>query len=155
MNETILQRLPESLAALPPRDQAVEILARTVWGEARGEPVAGKEAVAAVVLNRVALAEKPQFRWWGKTVVGVCLAPFQFSCWNADDPNFPKLFNVRGADPVYATCLRTARRAVSNVLKDPTGGATHYHRRGIYPKWAQNAVPLCEIGNHVFYRIEG
>src|SRR3546814_9887201 len=58
----------------------VDLLARTIWGEARGEPVRGMEAVAAVVMNRVA---RPG--WWGRTVASVCTKAYQFACWNEDD----------------------------------------------------------------------
>jgi len=35
------------------QQEDIDILARTIYGEARGEPVRCKEAVAAVILNRV------------------------------------------------------------------------------------------------------
>ena len=55
------------------------------------------------------------------------------------------------ADPVFATCLRVARRAVAGLLPDPTGGATHYHAVGLHPDWAAGHGPCAEIGRHVFY----
>jgi len=36
-------------------------------------------------------------------------------------------------------------------LDDPTGGATHYHARGLMPAWARGQDPSAEIGNHLFY----
>lgn len=60
----------------------IDILARTIYGEARGEPWEGKIAVAWVVRNR---AERGG--WWGDTIREVCLKPWQFSCWNETDPN--------------------------------------------------------------------
>lgn len=138
--------LPDSL----PTD-AVEVLARTVYGEARGEPVRGKEAVAAVVLNRVARAAARGGYWWGHSVVSVCLKPWQFSCWNPGDPNRDKLLAVTAGDRGYAVCLRVARRAVAGALRDPTGGATHYHVLDLEPPWAWRHVPCAQIGNHLFY----
>jgi len=134
-----------------PRDAVVDTLARTLWGEARGEPVRGIEAVAAVIVNRVRLARARGGFWWGDNVVAVCRKPFQFSCWNKDDPNRPKLPAVTEADPAFAVCLRIARRAVSGALPDPTGGCTHYHSRRVHPAWARDAVPRVEIGTHLFY----
>jgi len=133
------------------RDAAVDTLARTLWGEARGEPVRGIEAVAAVIVNRVRLARARGGFWWGDNVVAVCRKPFQFSCWNADDPNRPKLLAVTEADAAFVVCLRIARRAVSGALPDPTGGCTHYHSRRVHPAWARDAVPRVEIGTHLFY----
>lgn len=138
-------------AAGGPVDDAVDTLARTLWGEARGEPVRGIEAVAAVVVNRVRLAERQGGHWWGGNIVAVCRKPYQFSCWNPGDPNRAKLMAVTAADPVFATCLRVARRAVAGLLPDPTGGATHYHRVGLSPSWAVGHSPCAEIGRHLFY----
>ena len=45
---------------------AADTLARTIWGEARNESDTGMEAVAMVVLNRVAHAQKAGGKyWWG------------------------------------------------------------------------------------------
>lgn len=130
----------------------VQVLARTIWGEARGEPVRGKEAVAAVILNRVARAATRGGRyWWGGTVTEVCLKPWQFSCWNARDPNREKLLRVTERDKSFAACLRIARRALAGQVCDPTAGAMHYHARGIHPPWAWRLVPCAEIGAHLFY----
>ena len=38
-------------------EKETDILARTIYGEARGESISGMEAVASVVLNRVAFAK--------------------------------------------------------------------------------------------------
>ena len=45
----------------------VDILARTIYGEARGESVRGKEAVASVVMNRVNRARKGAAATGGET----------------------------------------------------------------------------------------
>jgi spore germination cell wall hydrolase CwlJ-like protein len=133
-------------------EETVDILARTLWGEARGEPLRGIEAVAAVVLNRVALATGRRGWWWGNTIIQVCRKPFQFSCWNEGDPNRARLMDVDAGDLVFATCRRIARRAAAGLLDDPTRGATHYHNRTVDPGWAQGRTPCAEIGNHLFYK---
>jgi len=62
-------------------------LARTVWGEARGESVAGQKAVICTVLNRFNSG-----RWYaGKTIAETCRKPWQYSCWNKKDPNRAKM----------------------------------------------------------------
>ncbi|MBI5120055.1 MAG: cell wall hydrolase [Rhodospirillales bacterium] len=87
----------------------VDILARTLWGEARGESKAGREAVARVVLNRVAHARAKGGRfWWGGDIFSVCLKPWQFSCWNANDPNRAKLEAVQEGNKIFDQCLRIA-----------------------------------------------
>ena len=129
-----------------------DILAKTIWGEARGEPLAGQEAVAMVILNRVAFSRKRGGKyWWGNDIAGVCQKPRQFSCWNTDDPNYRKLLRVNDSDPVYAACKRIAGRAAAGLLEDKTCGATHYHARNVCPRWSIGKIPCAEIGSHVFY----
>ena len=138
------------------KEHAIDVLARTIWGEARSEGVRGMEAVACVVANRVAVARAHGGSyWWGGDVAQVCLKPFQFSCWNANDPNRPKLLAVTSDNVIFATCLRIARRCVYGVLPDATNGATHYHTQDILPHWAKGQKPVAAIGHHIFYRLEG
>lgn len=139
-------------------ETSIDIMARTIWGEARGEGRHGMEAVAAVIMNRLAISQhKGGSFWWGNDVIGICKAPWQFSCWNPGDPNLLKLQMVGTGDPVFATSIRIARRALSGLLDDPTVdvnsgvGATHYHHRAMQPKWARGHRPISSIGNHVFY----
>lgn len=146
---------------LPPvagaTNQDVLTLARTLFGEARGEfdadgrgdvPV---EAVANVILNRAA----KKFR--GKaTVHGVCRDPLQFSCWNGNDANRAKIMNLaKGANAVFDRCLNVATRAVKGEIPDHTRGALHYHATSIAkPRWvvkSPNAKVTLKIGRHIFY----
>lgn len=133
---------------------AIDVLARTLWGEARGEGTNGMEAVACVVLNRVAIAEKKEGFWWGNNIIQVCQKPYQFSCWNRADPNFRKLQAVDSKDIHFATASRIARRAAAGVLADITKGATHYHAKETSPYWARGEKPVAVIGRHAFYRLE-
>lgn len=135
------------------RQLEVDILSRTLWGEARGEGAEGMKAVACVVLNRVKVAKERGSYWWGNDIIQVCQKPYQFSAWNRSDPNFRKLQSVDERDLYFATALRIARRAVIGALKDVTGGATHYHADSITPYWAQGERPSVTIGRHVFYRL--
>lgn len=132
--------------------KATDTLARTIYGEARGEPVRGKEAVAAVVMNRVRRARiAGGSYWWGGSVDEVCRRPWQFSCWNTGDPNRAKIEAVGDDNRVFQSCQRIARRALAGTLADPTEGATHYHAKSVNPPWARGKAPAAEIGNHLFY----
>ncbi len=144
-------------AAAALTSRAVDVLARTIWGEARSDGQAGMEAVACVVNNRVAYAQSRVSRkfWWGNDIVSVCQMQKQFSCWNRTDPNYQKLLTVTVADPAFYMAVRIAKWAVCSALQDITKGATHYHTRNILPQWAVGAAPLCVVGHHVFYRITG
>ncbi|MEI9423440.1 cell wall hydrolase [Mesorhizobium sp. Cs1299R1N1] len=138
--------------------QDVLILARTLYGEARGEfDAEGKgdfavEAVANVVINRVVAKFRKK-----TTVQGVCLDPKQFSCWNGSDPNRSKIIKlVKGSDaPRFDRCLDIATRAVAGQIADHTGGALHYHATGIVkPSWVKNspaAKVSLKVGHHIFY----
>lgn len=133
-----------------------ETVARTVWGEARGEPFNGKIAIAWVIRNRVELDlhgdEKPD--WWGEGYEAVCLKPWQFSCWNANDPNREKLLAVTDADAMYRDSLDAARLVIAGKVDDPTGGATHYFNPDAVkaPQWAFSGTETARIGHHLFFK---
>jgi N-acetylmuramoyl-L-alanine amidase len=131
------------------RSSDAELLARCIWGEARSESIEGKLAVAHVVLNRV----KAQ-SYYGRTVKEVMLKPWQFSCFNENDPNLAKILGLKTDNPGLAYCQAVADMALLSHSQDPTGGATHYHTTSIKPSWANSSQMtfLCRIGNHLFYR---
>ncbi|WP_109315000.1 cell wall hydrolase [Pseudovibrio ascidiaceicola] len=134
----------------PGVSNAVLTMARTIYGEARGEPYSGKVAVANVIMNRVRSYRYPS------TVEGVCLQPWQFSCWNANDPNSGIIANLQpGANGRFDTCLSIAQKAVSGALSDNTGGALHYHADYLdevsWVKNSPNARMSARIGRHMFF----
>lgn len=127
-------------------------LAKTIWGEARGEPREGREAVANTIMNRLASS-----RWFsGATVSAVVTRPFQFSAWNPDDPNSQLMDKANEKTPGFLDALEIAALAMAGRLPDRTFGATHYHAKNMspFPKWAlePDAIKTTTIGNHVFYR---
>lgn len=136
-------------------ERDIDIMAKTLWGEARGEGDDGMRAVAHVIKNRVHVAHKNGGHyWWGHSVESVCLKPWQFSCWNSNDSNRRKILNLTHDDHLY----KKARAIAMDVLKndaDITHGADHYHHRIIFPRWAQGKTPVAVIGNHLFYQLEG
>jgi spore germination cell wall hydrolase CwlJ-like protein len=155
-HETMCE-LPSSFLMKQSKAKArdIDILARTLWGEARGEGLRGMEAVACVVLNRVGIARRYHGRyWWGHSIATVCRKRHQFSCWNEGDPNYKLLLMVGDETPEFVVARRIARRAVAGTLEDITGGATHYHAQSVMPYWAKDVLPVYTIGHHVFYRLE-
>lgn len=125
------------------------ILARTIWGEARGEGDIGMEAVASVILNRV----KSGITWWGHDIRTVCLKPWQFSCWNDSDPNRVKLLAVTVSDMQFGDALHISAIANDGLLVDSVHSATSYYdaRMPEPPKWAEGRTPVVEIGHHLFF----
>jgi spore germination cell wall hydrolase CwlJ-like protein len=136
----------------PPQDDDLLTLARTIYGEARSqrEPAAGREAVAHVVMTRLA----KKFRN-AKTITDVCRATKQFSCWNDNDPN-KKVIEAanRGVNPVFDQCFAFAEQVANGQLDDNTGGATHYYSESIArPPWARPpAKQTTQIGSHLFFK---
>ena len=111
----------------------IELLARAVYGEARGEPYAGQVAVAAVILNRVEDSRFP------KTISGVV---YQSGA-----------FDVVADGQINLTPNSTAYQAARDALNgwDPTYGCLYYYN----PRTATNAwikqLPISvTIGSHVF-----
>jgi N-acetylmuramoyl-L-alanine amidase len=111
---------------------------KNVYHEARGEGVAGMQAVAAVTLNRAA-----------QTNTSVCdtvYARKQFSWTNtANGRNKP----ITGDT---ATVYAVVAQAMSGTMQDITGGATHYHTHAVKPVWRKALNKATVINNHIFYR---
>jgi spore germination cell wall hydrolase CwlJ-like protein len=123
------------------------LLTLCIWREARGESDDAKLGVAWTIKNRVALQG-----WMGKTYNEVVLKPWQFSSFNASDPNAVKWPNPL-TDPSYAECMNAAKCAYSDIKTDPTSGATHYYDDSIAaPKWTAGATKTVKLGKLNFYK---
>lgn len=130
-------------------DHDLDTIARTIWGEARGELYGGKVAVGCVIRNRVE-ARRQHF---GQGWVGVCTKKWQFSCWLENDPNRAKLLAVTTDDEAFRSSLQIARLIVDGVLPDVTFGSCHYHTEAMgWPgSWGDRRTPVIQIGAHLFY----
>jgi N-acetylmuramoyl-L-alanine amidase len=141
------------LATFTPRD--LTIMARTLYGEARGEPEVGKIAIAWVIRNRAEadLNDDGKPDWWGEGIAGVCLRPWQFSCWNSNDPNHKVIVDAGWGTPGFDVCLKVAAGVLGDLLADPTKRSTHYFNPSIVktPAWARNRVHVAHIGAHLFF----
>lgn len=123
-----------------------EILAKTCWGENRGGGIDGMTSVLNVIINR---SHKPS--WWGKTAREVCLKPYQFDCWNENDPNFQKLLDAD--DDAYTEALSLAKKAISGELADLTHGSCYYFAKTMnpWPVWARGKQPTADIAGQLFF----
>jgi N-acetylmuramoyl-L-alanine amidase len=109
------------------------LLARVVHGEARGEPYAGKVAVAAVVLNRVASPKFPN------TIAGVVYQPGAFTCVADGQINLAP----------DEESIRAARDAMNGW--DPSGGALYYYNPNTAQSaWIWSRPVIAVIGGHKF-----
>ena len=111
------------------------LLARCVYGEARGEPYKGQVAVAAVILNRTKNSGFPS------SIAGVIYQPGAFSV-VADGQ-----INLMSDE----TALRAARDAMNGW--DPTGGCLYYYNPDkTSNEWMLARPVALRIGDHVFCR---
>ncbi len=114
-------------------DSDVYLIARAVYGEARGEIYVGKVAVAAIILNRVASADFPN------SVAGVIYQPGAF------DAVADGQINLSPDEE----CIRAARDAFSGW--DPTNGCLYYYNPATATnKWMLSKPVLFVAGNHSF-----
>lgn len=115
------------------REKEIELLARLVNGEARGEPYTGQVAVAAVVLNRVRHDAFPN------TISGVIFQTGAFDAvWDGQ-------FDL---EPT-ASCIRAARDALNGW--DPTGGCIYYYNPVTATNgWIRTREVQLTIGKHAF-----
>ncbi|MEN6315954.1 MAG: spore cortex-lytic enzyme [Clostridiaceae bacterium] len=140
---------PETLAALglpagvtqpsqgaPSADSGdVQLLARLIHGEARGEPYEGKVAVGAVVLNRTGDSRFP------KTIAGVIYQPGAF------DAVYDGQINLSPD----ASSLNAARDAMNGW--DPSYGCIYYYNPNTATSsWIWSRPIVVVIGNHNFAR---
>ena len=115
------------------QDATVNLLARVISAEARGEPYAGQVAVGAVILNRV---EHPSFP---STVAGVVYQPGAFTC----------MVDGQIDQPVAQSCVRAAQEALNG--SDPSGGAIYYFNPSTATSsWIWSRPLIKVIGNHRF-----
>lgn len=109
------------------------LLARAVYGEARGESYKGQVAVAAVILNRVDSAQFPN------SISGVIYQQGAFSV-VADGQ-----INLTPDD----TAIRAAKDAMNGY--DPTGGCLYYYNPDKTSNaWIRSRPIVTRIGRHVF-----
>ena len=115
------------------QSNSVELLARVISAEARGEPYSGQVAVGAVILNRV---EHPSFP---NTIAGVVYQPGAFTC----------MVDGQFNEPVADSAYRAARDALNGA--DPSGGAIYYFNPDTATStWIWSRPLITVIGKHRF-----
>ncbi len=122
-----------SSSSLSASSTDLNLLARVVYGEARGEPYTGQVAVAAVVLNRVRSSSFPN------SVAGVVYQSGAFDCVSDGQINL--------------TPNQSAYNAAKDALNgwDPTYGCLFYYNpRTATSKWMLSRTVKLSIGNHAF-----
>ena len=114
-------------------DADVALLARLIYGEARGESYVGQVAVGAVVMNRIRSSSFPN------SMSGVIYQKYAFTA--VDDGQ------------INLTPNATARKAALDAMNgwDPTYGAIYYYNPATATsQWIFSRKTTITIGNHVF-----
>lgn len=120
-----------------------DVVAATLYLEARGEGLKGMEMVADVIRNR-AIAS-------GKSMSDECLKPYQFSCWNGSNAftRYTTIAKVKKS-PLIVDITHLIGR-VEEGSDDITGGATSYCTINCHPKWRNSMKETVRYKNHVFF----
>lgn len=129
-----LKRLGISIGTIPAATQAnVNLLARIISAESRGESYTGQVAVGAVILNRI---EHPSFP---DTLSGVIYQKGAFTA--VTDGQFDQ--------PVASSAYNAARDALNGW--DPSGGAIYYYNPDkTSNQWIRTRPVIKRIGKHIF-----
>ncbi len=129
-----LQALGITIGTIPAATEAnVNLLARIISAEARGEPYTGQVAVGAVILNRI---EHPSFP---DTLAGVIY----------QNGAFTAIVDGQFNEPVADSAYRAARDALNGW--DPTGGCIYYYNPDKTSNAFMHSRPtVMVIGNHRF-----
>jgi len=134
---TLAQLVADYSASETP-DAESECLARAVYFESKGEPLAGQLSVAEVIINRSRSGRFPS------SICAVVRQPSQFS------------FVRRGyipqppANGQWRTAVAIARIALADLADGGAPRALFFHARQVHPGWRLTRVAT--VGNHIFYR---
>ena len=113
----------------------IQLMARAINGEARGEPYEGQVAVGAVILNRVKSSQFPN------TIAGVIYQSGAFTAVSDGQINVP----IEEGSTVY----KAAKDAMNGW--DPTGGCIYYFNPNTATnKWIWSRPQVKTIGKHIF-----
>lgn len=130
-NQDIIEKAINVPAGFSEND--IQMMAQTVYGEARGEPYIGQVAIAAVIINRL---NSPIFP---NTVAGIIFEP--------------QAFTAVSDGQIYNQPDETARKAVLDAINghDPTGGAVYYFNPETATNpWIWSRPQIKRIGKHIF-----
>ena len=112
----------------------VQLLARAINGEARGEPYEGQVAVGAVILNRVKSSSFPN------TIAGVIYQPGAFTAVSDGQIDVPI--------ESKSTVVKAAQDALNGW--DPTGAIYYFNPNTATNKWIWSRPLTTVIGKHRF-----
>ena len=127
-------------------------LAKTIYGEARGENIETMFSVGWVIRNRLKSGRH------GNTYKDVVLQPKQFSCWNKNDPNY-KIIKGKIKGRLWEVCIGVAIVVMQSAEKhNPVMGVRHYYDKSLDsnpPYWAEEGESMSVYGVNNLRLIRG
>jgi hypothetical protein len=134
-----LADLVDDYAGADTPDEETDCLARAVYWESKGEPLAGQLAVADVIINR---AHSGRF---ASTICGVVRQRGQFSFVHGGAiPSAPQ------GSRDWHVAVAIAQIARQDLAGDAAPRALFFHASSVHPGWRLTRVAA--LGHHVFYR---
>ena len=128
----------------------IRCLAMNIYHEARGEPISGKYAVAAVTMNRVKSKKYPN---------DVCNVVYQ-RAWIEKNNRFVSAFSwtsdtnsdLPQNSESWLEAVSIAKKIYSDSGSTKAKDALFYHADYVKPRWAAKKVKIAKIGRHIFYK---
>lgn len=154
-------------ATLSISEHDLDVMVRTIIGEAANEPDVGKIAVCHVILNRARtntpwyggnnVADVARHKAYVRRPSGMRLV-WQFEPWMT---RRKYLWGIQKHSTLYQSVKKLTVGCINGTYTDPTDGATHFlepaivrsRRGGTLPAWASGEGR--RIGRHVFYKPYG
>ena len=148
LSETKLECSPgEQMPQLTKEEEELYWLARTAKGEAEGEGIVGQLLVMFVILNRWKDNLRSNNRF--DTIQKVCLAPYQFSCWNSESA---RRMTGLGNEWDYWMALAETAKLRHAQGRDNANGAMFFAVKGKEADFMHELEIAVEWRNHVFFK---
>lgn len=135
-------------AGAAPYRTALSCMTEAIYYEAANESIAGKRAVAQVILNRVNHPAYPSsicgviYQGWKDPV-----CQFSYTCDGS---------RARAPLPhLWRQSQEVAKAALAGHVEKSVGTATNYHADYVLPYWAYRLEKVHVEGRHIFYRLPG
>lgn len=120
---------------IPVKDDDILLLAKLIQAEGEAEPIDGKIAIGAVVVNRVNHPDFPN------TISGVIFQPGQFETVSNN-----RIYNISKIDP---DCMKAAKKALNG--DDPTNGSVFFYNPNTATnQWLKSKKVNVALGKHNF-----
>lgn len=138
----IKQEAKSNIIKITKSSSDLDIIAATIFDEAKGEKTIGRKAVASVIQNR------SKWKKYKNNPVNVCIAKLQFSGWNK---GYIKIdLKSKEHQKIWKECKEIAKQIIENKFTPITKANHYYNPKLANPKWGKLMKNVEIIGNHKF-----